>query len=225
MSPPQRLGLAALYRASPLGVVGAVGSGVAQGALFGMGAVYAERLGLSTSGIATFMAAPLVGGMLAQFPIGRFSDRLDRRKVLLAIVVLAATVCTFGLRAEVMPAEVLLGLMALLGAAILPLYALCIAHTNDALTAEQMVNASGTLVLASGIGLSAGPLAVSLSMEVVGPAGFFGFLLGVHVLRAAFAGYRVVRRPARPVAEQGHYVAVNRASPVFTEVALEAARE
>ena len=69
-----------------------------------------------------------------------------------------------------------------------------------------MVAASGGLVLASGIGAVIGPLSVSLAMEHYGNGGFFWFLAGVHGLLGVFAIYRMIRRPAKPLEEQGPYI-------------------
>lgn len=222
---PERLSLPHLYRLSPLGVVGALVSGAAHGALFGLGAVYAQQRGLSTFEVAVFMAAPLVGGVISQFPIGRWSDRFDRRSVVLFVSVLATLASYWGISETGATHGGLFLVMLCLGATTLPLYALFIAHTNDALAPEQMVNASGTLVLASGLGLFAGPLLVSQAMAWFGGVGFFGYLVVVHLTVALFAAYRMTRRKPLPVEEQAPYVAVVRSSTVLTELALETGRE
>jgi MFS family permease len=85
-----RLRLRRLYAMSPVGVVGGFFVGLANGAFGGLGAVFATQIGLSITGVALFMSASLVGGALAQLPIGRVSDRTDRRKVIVAVCVLAA---------------------------------------------------------------------------------------------------------------------------------------
>ncbi|MBK1670652.1 hypothetical protein CKO28_21765 [Rhodovibrio sodomensis] len=87
---PEKVGLLQLYRASPLGVVGCFGTGVAHGAALGMGAVYAGAAGFSVAEISAFMGAVYLGGMLAQGPIGVLSDRFDRRLVL-TVTTLAAS--------------------------------------------------------------------------------------------------------------------------------------
>ena len=81
---PESMSLLQIYRASPLGVVGAWLVGITQGAFFGMGAVYATRAGLSLGQTSVLMMSAFVGGMLLTWPIGRLSDRFDRRLVLTA---------------------------------------------------------------------------------------------------------------------------------------------
>ena len=199
----QRLTLSELYRASPLGVVAAVLTGVIQGGLFGMGAIYAREIGLEVGQVALFMALVMVGALCSQWPLGWLSDRFDRRRVMLgaALVGGAAPAAVAGGLVE--PASSLaFAAMFVLGAATLPLYSLCISHVNDYLSPRQMVGASGTLVFVTGCGLISGPLTVALVLETVGPPGFLQFLIAFHAVLAGFIVYRMGRRAAKPVEEQ-----------------------
>jgi hypothetical protein len=94
----------------------------------------------------------------------------------------------------------------------LPLYALLNAHTNDWIDAEQMVGAGGRLVLAMGIGAISGPFAASLAMSATGPEGFFWFLAAVHAVVAAYAGWRLTRRPPPAPADRSHFARSRRAA-------------
>lgn len=79
---PEPISLKKLYKLSPMGFFGSLGSGLAQGAFFGMGAVYGGLSGLSIAQISLLLSLPLLGLVISQFPIGALSDRLDRRMVL-----------------------------------------------------------------------------------------------------------------------------------------------
>jgi MFS family permease len=199
------LSLRELYRISPLGVVGALVTGVASGALFGFGPVYAENSGLSVKEISFFMTAILVGCTLLQWPIGHLSDKLDRRLIITIVTFLSAAVAVAAVAMASQSTVTLLALMAIFGGLSIPLYSLCIAHANDYLEADQMVAASSGLVLASGVGAILGPITASLSMLLLGPDGFFWWLAVIHVVMGIFAVYRMLKRPARPVDEQSHY--------------------
>ena len=83
-SSPQRMKFRELFAISPVGVFGTVCAGLANSSLNGMGAVFAKEIGLSIGEVSAFMAAAILGGMALQFPIGRLSDRFDRRTVLVA---------------------------------------------------------------------------------------------------------------------------------------------
>ena len=129
LSAPKRVKVLTLYRVSPLGVVGIVGSGVASGALLGMGAVAAGLLGLSVAQISVFMSAVLFGSIALQWPIGWLSDRFDRRLVMTGVAF--ATVLAAVLTALAPTGIMLYALVALLGALAVPMYSLSLAHTND----------------------------------------------------------------------------------------------
>ena len=92
-SAPAALSMRALYRISPVGMSGAFVSGFINSAFYGMGPVYAREIGLSLSGIAVFMATPILCGLLLQWQIGRISDRVDRRRVLFAVTVGTGVAC------------------------------------------------------------------------------------------------------------------------------------
>ena len=125
-----------MYQISPLGVVGIALQGVANGALLSLAAVYAQQIGMTIAQTALFASAPLIGGFLMQWPIGRMSDQLDRRKVLTATAV--RTPSRWVTRCS--PAKAFqwqfIG-AGLLGGVLLPQYSLCIAHTNDRVRADD----------------------------------------------------------------------------------------
>lgn len=227
---PQPISLVALYRISPLGVVSAFGTGMANGGLFGMGAVYATTAGFPVSGIALFMASATFGGVALQWPIGRLSDRFDRRLVLTCVTLAAAVaayiaVSVTGPLAGALPAWSIFVVAALFGGLSLPMYSLGIAHTNDFLEPEQMVAASGGLLLVGGLGAIVGPLGVAGVMQAIGPTGFFWAMGTVHALIGAFAIYRMMARRARPLAAQGAFVAYPRTSPMAATLGPEAEAE
>ena len=216
-----RLRLRELYDISPLGVIGALVTGTASGALFGIGPVYAESSGLSVSQISLVMTAMLLGCTLLQWPIGHLSDALDRRLVITVVAFLAAAAAVAAVPISALSLWTLLALMAVLGGLAIPLYSLCIAHANDYLEPEQMVAASGGLVLASGVGAVLGPITASLAMALLGPDGFFWWIAAIHVAIGGFAIYRMNQRRAKPVEDQSHYAP---STPHGSQVAVELAQ-
>ncbi len=223
---PSHVGLRQLYAISPLGLIGSLGTGMAHGVLIGMGAVYAEKAGLSVAQISVFMGLVFVGGVVLQWPVGRISDVFDRRWVITLVTFLAAATALAAIAVADVSRPGLLAIMCLFGGLSLPMYALCVAHTNDFLEPDQMVAASGSLVLVQGIGAALGPLAAGAMMSFAGPSGYFWCLAVVHVAIGVFAVYRMSRRAAMPVDEQGPYAPVaSSASPVAASLAPQAIRD
>jgi len=228
---PSAVSLLQLYLISPRGVVGTFGTVMAQGGVIGMGAVFATDVGMSISEIALFMAALLFGGVLFQWPIGRLSDRFDRRRVMTVVTFLAA-ICAIAAAfvvkpfAGTVPVWVLCTLIGILGGLNMPMYSLTLAHTNDFLEPSQMVAASGSLVLVGGIGAAFGPVTLAGLMTALGPAGFFWGLGLIHTAIGVFALYRMSRRASMPIDAQGNFVAVPpRASPVAAYLSPECPEE
>lgn len=212
----QVIGMRELLSISPLGVVGTITAGMAMGALFGIGPVYAEQSGLGIRDISLFMTAPVVGCLLLQWPVGHLSDRFDRRAVISAVTWTAGLLPVLALAAAG-STWWLIALMTVFGGLSLPMYAICIAHANDFLEPEQMVAASGGLVLAGGAGAVLGPLAASFTMTLIGPAGFLWSLGGCHLALGLFASYRMIRRRPLAATEPSHYTP---ATPRASRIAL-----
>ncbi len=219
MSPPPLPDVASfsfrrLYRASPLGIVGTVASGLVLGSLYSLGPIFARAVGLDLSDTALFISVVIFGGVLLQWPLGRLSDRFDRRVVIVCVMagllaVSLGTAATAGLgRDPLLVAAVLFG-----GAAY-SLYPLCVAHTNDHLAQAERVSASGGLVLAYSIGATAGPLAASAVISVTGAQGLFLFTAAVGATTMAFGLWRMRVRPPVPSALQGRYQTLPQTTPV-----------
>jgi MFS family permease len=208
---------ARLYRASPLGVVGAGVTGVMLGAFYGLGAIFARGVGLRDAGTALFMSATILGGVALQYPLGWLSDKIDRRKVIVGsfAATLAISLAIF-LAAEGRHQLMLAG--ALFGGTCFALYPLCVAHTNDHLRSSQRVNATGGLVLVYSLGSAAGPVPASALMEALGPRSLFLFIAVCAGLVVAFAGYRLLTAPPVPSERQRPYLILPRTTPLAAKL-------
>ena len=226
LTEPGKMSLRRLYEVSPLGVCGAAATGFAHGAFFSMGAVYAQKMGFSVTQISWFMGLMIVGGVLLQWPIGWLSDRFDRRKILTLVTVGAALVAVAAIPVSQISHLSLLVLASIFGGLSLPMYSLCIAHTNDHLDQTHIVAASSGLVFIGGLGACIGPFSAAWLMSIAGPHGFFWALAAAHGSIGLFALYRMIAADPVPLEEQSHYVTVPprataMASPLTEQVPLE----
>lgn len=205
-----RLALPALYRAAPAAVGGALLSGLAMGGFWGLGAVYATRLGLGTSGVATMMAAAIIGGALLQLPIGRWSDRADRRTAMVLVSALAAAIATLlvfvgDVRGQGSGRWQLYTLFFFYGGLVFSIYPICVAHLLDHLPRASMLPACSSLLLLNGVGSAIGPTVAGVAMDRFGAPALPGFFAGVFIVLALFASLRrLVRHRDRDHPAQFH---------------------
>lgn len=189
--PSSRLDLRRLYRVSPVGVVGCLLAGLAEGAFWSLGPVFAQGRGMITSDIAMLMAAFVLGGTLSQWPLGWFSDKIDRR-IVIAALSFGAVTSGLAIGFAVVPEGMAtVGLAVVHGALMIPIYALCISHANDNVPNERMVETSGGLLLAYSVGAAIGPLTASLFMNRQQSGGLFLFIGLVLFVLGVFAIFRL----------------------------------
>ncbi len=204
ISTPEPMSLRELVRVVPTGVISMLFVGIGAGVLFGMGAVFARRSGLTANQTALFLFAPIAGSVVFQFPLGIISDRVPRRGLLWVVSITAAVIALVLTQLDVtsMPGTVA---MFLLGGAMFPLYSLSIAYTNDWIPNSKMVAASSSLVMINGTGAIIGPLATAILFSVTDQA-FFYLIAAAHALMATYIGWRIMVKDALPVERQQAWV-------------------
>jgi len=207
-APRSRFGFRTLYAISPVGVVGCIAVGLANAAFYSLMPIYGREVGLDVDAIAQLMAAAIFGGMAAQWPIGRLSDRIDRRLVIvvvaLGVALASAAIALLGGRSV----AALLVLAALYGALSLSLYPVIVAHANDLMAAQDRIQASAGLLFAYSIGAIAGPMAATLLMDRIGDWALFAYSGAVGVLLAGFTLHRMRRRQPLPPDEREPFAVV-----------------
>lgn len=216
-----------LYKNSPAAFVGVLFIGASQGALLTLSSLYGSQIGLSTKEAALYAAAIVAGGLVAQWPVGRLSDRLDRRLVLAGLGV-ATAVASFAI-AFFSPSEFKLALTSafLVGMFCQPLYSIAVAHAFDHAATEDFVATSSGMLLSFGIGSIAGPLIASGIMSFTGPSGLYIMIIGANVLMVAFIMTRVFTRVALTADEKTdfEYAATAQVGSVISPEPLDAETE
>ena len=209
----------ALYRQSPFGVVAAFLAGATTSAFFALGPVFAQGRDLDTGEIALFMSSGTLGGLLMAWPLGWLSDRIDRRFVIIATAAVAAATL-LGMIATVPHgayAWVLYACAAVFGATIIPVYSIILAQVSDIATKEELVAASGGLLLLNGIGATAGPLVAGFAMSI-SSRGLSYTLVVTQTLIAIWGAYTLIRRGVPIVTRKAPFL-VEPPVPVGTTLA------
>jgi MFS family permease len=187
----ERVSISHLWYRTPMGVTGIVLSQWVSSILFGMGAVYGTKLGMSISEIASFMGAMMAGGMILQWPLGKISDMVDRRWVI-GFACLFAVAFALLISGESEASPKLYTLIFLFGGCALSLYSLVVALTNDHLRPSEIVPASGTVVLIAGLTSITGPITAVFWLQLFGLQSFFQLLAVALLLLAGISIWRVL---------------------------------
>ena len=203
---PGKVRLRDLYRDTPLGVVAIMVSGLVSSIIFSMGPVYARLSGLQTHNIATFMALSILSAVITQYPIGRLSDRMDRRTVIAGICTFAMLVAVAIVAFPALPHAAFLALSALFSGFALTLYSLSVSHVNDKLEPAQMVAASSALLLLNGSAAAIGPVLAGSLMSAFGPPAYFATLAALTGTLAVFDLWRKTRRRPVPPSQKGPFI-------------------
>ena len=190
-----RLALSKLMQVAPAATFGALLAGLAVGSFWGLGAVFATRVGLDLAGVALLVSATILGGAALQWPIGRLSDGTDRRTTLVFICLLAA-VAALGMMLPVgQSGWPLYTLSFLFGGLAFAIYPICMAHLLDHLTPDKTLAAGSSLLLLNGVGSAIGPALAGLAMTRWGVEALPAFYAATLTLAALVAGARRVFRP------------------------------
>lgn len=184
------------WEKSPLGAAGVVVSGITGAAFRMVGPVYGIQVGLAPDRIALFLAAYVLGGALAQVPIGWLADKYDRRSVLIALSVAAVAACWLTVAsAQAGPVAVFLA-AGFFGFVTLPVYSVSTAHAHDYAESHERVELSAAHMFLYAVGAIASPLTAALVIAAYGPAAMFAMLSLAHIALVVFGIARMRARPA-----------------------------
>jgi MFS family permease len=183
-----------LARAAPIAVMGCALSGLVGGCFYALVPAWMQDQETPRTTIALFMLVAVLGGFAFQIPVGRLSDRFDRR-IVLALLGLgfASTAVIMVLSPRSLP--VLLPEAVLLGGFMSTLYPVSVAHAHDRMPADRVVAVSGRLILVSGLGSVIGPLAGASLMAHFEIDGVFYFMAAAVLPLALFAGLGSLMTP------------------------------
>ena len=193
--PSTRLSFSLLYRRSRTAFAGGLISGIVMGTFWSLGALYAMRAVNDPAFVPLFISAVIVGGALAQYPIGLASDRVDRRLVL-------ALLCTLTAVASVLitlsnAQHWLLGTGFLFGVSSNAIYAVSLAKAADNSKPEEFVTIASSVLLLNSMGAAISPLLIGQLMGYTGDSALFigiacaALVAGIYMLLQARTGTQI----------------------------------
>ncbi|MEM8497696.1 MAG: MFS transporter [Pseudomonadota bacterium] len=196
-----------LFLSSPLGVITCVFAGILYTGGFNMLPLFASHHGIEGLKLSQFMGAAVFGALALQFPVGMLSDRMDRRTLMLGLLV----ICMVGGLSVPMSAEagsltlMMIGVALMIGISAC-LYPMAISQTFDTIQQKDLVSAMGGLITVYAFGSIIGPYSASVVMKTFGANSLFTFMATAQALLLLLIVYRMFVREALPIEDQESYV-------------------
>ncbi|CUJ92879.1 putative MFS-type transporter YcaD [Ruegeria denitrificans] len=198
------------WRSSPLAVAGAIVAALSSASFRMVGPVYGQEVGLGVDQIAFFLASFVLGGALAQYPLGWLADKYDRRWVLIWLSAAAVFSCGVTMAASGTGTVGVMLAAGFFGLTTFPIFSLSSAHANDFATTEERVELSAALMFWYALGAIAAPYVSSTLIQQFGPSALFAFVATGHL---ALIGFGLARMRSRPTPdERTNYVYAPRTS-------------
>ncbi|UWR61564.1 MFS transporter [Phaeobacter inhibens] len=184
------------WACSPLAVAGVIVAALSSASFRMVGPIYGQEVGLEVGQIAFFLATFVLGGALAQYPLGWLADKYDRRWVLIWLSVVAILSCGITMAASGMGTWAVMASAAFFGFTTMPIFSVSAAHANDFATSQQRIELAAALMFFYALGAIASPLITSALIENYGPGALFAFVAVGHLGLIVFGLLRMRARPA-----------------------------
>ena len=163
----------------------------------------------------------IAGGALLQWPLGRLSDRLDRRLVL-GIVALGGSLAAAAMALADTPHTLLLTAFAYGGMAF-AVYPIVVAHLIDRLPQDDILAGNASVLLLYGIGAVIGPLVSGSAMSHFGAAAMPAFFAVTLAALAVLILVTARPRHAPVVEDPGVFMPMIRTTEAALDMAAKVA--
>ncbi len=211
-----------ILKKAPLGILGCFTSGLMTSSFYTMGPVFChQKINLTVSQLSYFMTLTVLGGLLFQWPLGSFSDRFDRSKVIPFLGGVFAIISALMIAAVQCPFWVFTAATAIFGGFMFTIYPASVARAHDMFEPKDVVNVSSVLLLFYGIGSVTGPIVSSSVMELMdNPYGFYVYFSGVgaaYALIALFFRHKEIARII-PVEDQVNFMIMKHTTQMALQI-------
>lgn len=213
-SEPSTLNLKSMLTKCASGLFGSLFGGLILGSLYGLFPVFLKTHLESNAAVANNMAILIFGGMLLQYPIGKLSDLIERRIVLLGIC-LASIALIMLMMTSLENHMLFIGLTLLLGGCVFTIYPVSISYACDSLESHDIVSGTQTLLLAYSIGAMVGPLVASVMMSYL-TWGLFIYLILCCLMLIILLSWR--RQVSEATPQEDMFITVTQNTPIISEV-------
>ncbi len=191
-----KIKFAEIFRYSKIGMIGAFCCGLVSAALYGLAPIYTQKIGMTTTTTALFMALFIFGGGVLQWPVGKLSDRLDRRKLIAVMSLISGLLSLTVLYSSHLSLAYFLTSAALFGAFSFTVYPIALAYINDSTPDDRLIYASAGMLTAFSTGAVFGPILAASAIEILGYGSLFWYVAVVYVFYSVLVVLRIRTKPA-----------------------------
>ena len=181
---------------SPLAAASVVVAALSSASFRMVGPIYGQEVGLNAGQIAWFLAAFVLGGAIAQYPVGWLADKFDRRWVLIGLSTAAIASCAITVMVSGFGIFSIMLTAGLFGLTSFPIYSVAAAHAHDFADASERVELSAALMFFFALGAIAAPLTASYMIDAYGPSALFVMIATAHGILIFFGLTRMRSRSA-----------------------------
>lgn len=170
------LNIAYFIKALPQVMLITLFAGMMVGSFYGLGPIFATRLGLDNQEAGLYMAIAVASSLVIQWPLGLLSDRVNRLLLITFIAIILIILAAFINLPWV--TNLYIGIASFFAIALqFTLYPLSVAIANDNIDEDKRVSLSAILLMLFGVGAAIGPLISGYFMEYFGAKGLYIFTL------------------------------------------------
>ncbi|GAC28919.1 MFS transporter [Brumicola pallidula] len=206
-----------VFDAAPVAVTGCLVSGLIMGPFWGLTPLFVSELGYTDKELAAFISLSILGGALIQYPVGRWSDKMDRRRVILFTFILGTLVAlSMAICAKYYPGErgLITALSAVFCGLVLAVYPISVVHLVDRIHKDHLVAGSSSLLMIYGLGSFVGPAIAGFALKYMGASALPAYYLSILAIFSLILIMQLVRSRIveRPEDHESRYVAMVRTS-------------
>jgi len=182
-----RVNFASIRKLAPVSLAGSFIAGACNATSLSLAPVYALQIGVAPSKVPLFTSAIVIGSALGVYPVGRLSDRVDRR-LIMAVMMAAGAAMEVALAVAQPQGLPLVVYGFLVGLTTFTLYTLAASIANDGAAPHEMVLISAGLLFVYCIAGIVSPTIASVAMRSYGPSALYWQNGACHAALAVFAG-------------------------------------
>ena len=208
-----QLDVAKLWSTTRISFIGSLIMGMLISMFWALAPIFAIRSGFSTQMTSLHMGAAVAGGVFLQWPLGRLSDFIDRR---LIILMLCLGICGAAILLVYVGAQdrlILVMSSFLFGGFLYAANAITMAFAFDRSGEGDIVGISSGLLFLFGVGSVLGPLIAAWMMGAFGPSALYQLAASLAFAMAVVVAFLIPSRTAVPEDDRDDFALSARTTP------------